>query len=79
MTLKRVNVKCMAILRVRLLGGFVITYDDQEVTSINAARMQSLLAYLVLHCDAPQSRQHIAFALWPDSTEEQARTTCVRC
>ncbi len=64
----------MATLRVRLLGGFVITYDDQVVTSVNTARLQSLLAYLVLHRDTPQSRQHVAFALWPDSTEEQART-----
>jgi len=33
-----------------------------------------LLAYLVLHRDAPQLRQHLAFRLWPDSTESQART-----
>jgi DNA-binding SARP family transcriptional activator/tetratricopeptide (TPR) repeat protein len=64
----------MATLHVRLLGGFVITYDDQVVTSVNTARLQSLLAYLVLHRDTPQSRQHVAFVLWPDSTEEQART-----
>jgi DNA-binding SARP family transcriptional activator len=36
--------------------------------------MESLLAYLLLHRDAPQPRQHLAFVLWPDSTERQART-----
>src|SRR5204862_85476 len=39
-----------------------------------AARAESLLAYLVLHRDAPQPRQRLAFLLWPDSTEPQART-----
>lgn len=67
-------VKPMATLHIRLLGGFVITYDEQVVMSVNAARLQSLLAYLALHREVPQSRQHIAFAFWPDSTEEQART-----
>lgn len=33
-----------------------------------------MLAYLVVHCDAPQSRQHLAFIFWPDSSEAQART-----
>ena len=36
--------------------------------------MQSLLAYLVLHGDAAQSREHLAFLLWPESSESQART-----
>ncbi len=47
---------------------------DTPVTNVNTARLQSLLAYLVLHRDAPQSRQHLAFLFWPDSTEAQART-----
>jgi DNA-binding SARP family transcriptional activator len=36
--------------------------------------MQSLLAYLMLHKDAPQTRAHLAFLFWPDTTEAQART-----
>jgi DNA-binding SARP family transcriptional activator len=36
--------------------------------------MESLLAYLLLHRDVRQPRQHLAFLLWPDSTESQART-----
>jgi DNA-binding SARP family transcriptional activator len=40
---------------------------------IDSPRLQSLLAYLVLHRTAPQSRQHLAFLFWLDSTEAQAR------
>ncbi len=37
-------------------------------------RAESLLAFLLLHRDAPQPRQRLAFLVWPDSGEEQART-----
>ena len=36
-------------------------------------RAQSLLAYLALHRDTPQSRGRVAFLVWPDSSEAQAR------
>jgi DNA-binding SARP family transcriptional activator/predicted ATPase len=42
--------------------------------SINTNRLQSLLAYLILHGDGPLPRERLAFALWPASTESQART-----
>ena len=41
---------------------------------IDTPRLQSLLAYLILHRDAPQSRAHLAFIFWPDTSEAQART-----
>jgi DNA-binding SARP family transcriptional activator len=58
----------------RLLGGFELTYGDAHVGAINAPRLQTLLAYLLLHRSCPQSRRHLAFLFWPDSTEAQART-----
>jgi DNA-binding SARP family transcriptional activator len=61
-------------LYIHLLGDFRLAYDGEPVTTVNTARLQSLLAYLLLHREAPQSRQHLAFLLWPDSTERQART-----
>jgi DNA-binding SARP family transcriptional activator/predicted ATPase len=61
-------------LRIRLLGEFKIVADNKLIPGFNAERPQSLLAYLLLHLHAPQSRQHLAFLLWPDSTECQART-----
>ncbi len=60
-------------LHIRLLGDFSLLYSDQQVTSLNTMRLQSLLAYLVLHHDVPQHRQHLAFLFWPDTTEAQAR------
>jgi hypothetical protein len=48
-------------LHLRLLGDFSLLYNDQQVTSLNTVRLQSLLAYLVLHRDVPQQRQHLAF------------------
>lgn len=41
---------------------------------LDVPRLQSLLAYLAIHQSAPQSRAHLAFMLWPDSMEAQART-----
>ena len=63
----------MPILRIRLLGGFNLSYDDSPVQAINTARLHSLLAYLLLHRDVPQRRQHLAFLFWPDAGEVQAR------
>src|SRR5229473_6182879 len=60
-------------LHIRLLGEFSLIYSDQQVTSLNTTRLRSLLAYLVLHRDVPQQRQHLAFLFWPDATEAQAR------
>src|SRR5919109_1362590 len=62
------------ILHVRLLGGVDLRLGEVQVPPLDSARAESLLAYLLLHRDAPQQRQHLAFTLWPDSAEPQART-----
>jgi len=61
-------------LHVHLLGDFRLVYGDRIVTDVNTPRLQSLLAYLLMHREAPQPRYHIAFQFWPDSTEAQALT-----
>src|SRR6266568_4801824 len=60
-------------LRAVLIGGFAVGVGDGPLASGATPRIQSLLAYLLLHRHTPQSRQHLAFMLWPDSTETQAR------
>ena len=60
-------------LRIHLLGDFLLVSGEAPVP-MPVARAQSLLAYLLLHRDAPQGRSHLAFLLWPDSTEAQAHT-----
>ncbi len=62
----------MADLHLQLFGAFHLAAGDEPSRQPLQARAQSLLAYLILHRQAPQSRQHIAFLLWPDSNEEQA-------
>jgi DNA-binding SARP family transcriptional activator len=61
-------------LNIRLLGDFRLDHGDTPLTGVNTPRLQSLLAYLLLHRDAPQSRAHLAFQFWPDSTDAQARS-----
>ncbi|MEO6893338.1 MAG: BTAD domain-containing putative transcriptional regulator, partial [Ktedonobacteraceae bacterium] len=62
-------------LHLHLLGDFMLVSGDTPVMSINSPRLQSLLAYLVLHRAAPQDRSHVAFLLWPDSSEERAHAS----
>ncbi len=61
-------------LHVRLLGGFRLIHGDVPVTAVDSPRLQSLVAYLGLHRDVPEPRRHLAYLLWPDSDEAQART-----
>jgi DNA-binding SARP family transcriptional activator len=59
-------------LTIHLLGSFRITAGDTAAAGFDQARVQRLLAYLLLHRRAPRSRQQIAFTLWPDTPDEQA-------
>jgi predicted ATPase/DNA-binding SARP family transcriptional activator len=64
----------MPTLHIHLLGDFRLIYGEALVRTINAPRLHALLAYLLLHRDAPQPRHHLAFLLWPDTSDAQART-----
>ena len=57
-----------------MLGGLRLRYDGRGVTTVNTSRLQALFAHLVLNAGTLQSREHLAFLFWPDSTESQART-----
>src|SRR5207237_666202 len=61
-------------LHIRLLGALDLRYGENPLPAFESARAESLLAYLLLHREAPQPRQRLAFLLWSDSTEQQART-----
>lgn len=62
-----------ARLEVRLLGAVEIILDGRHLRAFNSLRLQRLLASIVLRKD-PQHRSRLAFELWPDSDEPQART-----
>ena len=65
-------------LQIALLGDFRLVYGSSscitELHSVNTARLQALLGYLLLHRAAPQARDHLAFLFWPDTNEAQALT-----
>lgn len=64
----------MLALQVRLLGQFCLCQGDTTLAGVNTSRLRSLLAFLIMHCESPQSRHYTAFCLWPDSSESQAQT-----
>jgi DNA-binding SARP family transcriptional activator len=63
------------MLQICLLGGFELLYGEQSIALSHSLRQQALLAYLVLHRAAPQSRLAVASALWPDSPERRAQSS----
>jgi DNA-binding SARP family transcriptional activator/predicted ATPase len=61
-------------MRISLFGNLRISLAGRPVTAINTNRLHSLVAFLILHGDAPLPRERLAFMLWPASSESQART-----
>jgi len=66
------------VLQIKLLGGFDLTYGSESITDVMSDRLQALIAYLVLNRHIAESRQHLAFLFWSDSSDSQARTNLRR-
>ena len=62
-----------ARLEVRLLGVAEIILDGRRLRAFNSLRLQRFLALIAIRRDL-QHRSRLAFELWPDSNEPQART-----
>jgi DNA-binding SARP family transcriptional activator len=62
-----------ARLEVRLLGAVDVVLDGRRLGAFNSLRLQRFLALIALRPDL-QHRARLAFELWPDSLERQART-----
>jgi len=60
-------------LRVRLLGAVQVVLDGRRLRAFHSLRLQRFLALIALR-RVPQHRSRLAFELWPDSGEGQART-----
>ncbi|MFC7657449.1 hypothetical protein ACFQV8_14700 [Pseudonocardia benzenivorans] len=65
------------MLQVNLLGEQSVT-DDTGTVRARSSRALALIGFLVVHADAPQTRQRLAAQFWPDSTDEQALTNLRR-
>jgi DNA-binding SARP family transcriptional activator len=62
-----------ARLAVRLLGAVEVILDGRRLHAYDSLRLQRCLALIALRSE-PQHRSNLAFELWPDSDEHQART-----
>src|SRR5439155_1128149 len=62
-------------LEVRLLGHFRLSREGRPLHGVATGRLQSLLAYLLLHADAPRPRAHLSFTFWPEAPESTASIT----
>jgi DNA-binding SARP family transcriptional activator len=69
----RVSGEPPARLEVRLLGAVEVILDGRRLGAFNALRLQRFLALIAMRRDL-QQRSRLAFELWPDSDERQART-----
>jgi len=59
-------------IRLRLLGPFNVTLDDQPMPPLRSRSGLHLLALLALHANREVARDWLAGTLWPDSLEEQS-------
>ena len=62
------------VLTVRLLGRVSVIRDGAVAAAFGSGPLLRLLAALTLRRGVPVSRTELAFRLWPDSSEAQART-----
>ncbi len=72
-TERNVGGESPARLEVRLLDAVEVILDGHRLGAFNSPRLQRFLALITLRRDL-QHRSRLAFELWPDSDEPQART-----
>jgi DNA-binding SARP family transcriptional activator/tetratricopeptide (TPR) repeat protein len=65
-------------LRIHLFGQPRFVFEGAPFRYSAPPKATSLVAYLLLHRDAPLSREKLAFTLWEDDTEEDARANLRR-
>lgn len=65
----------MARLKVYLAGHFRATLDDQPLSSFRSAKVEALLAYLVLEGGVLLPRPHLAELLWSGYASKTARAS----
>lgn len=63
----------MATLDVSLLGKFCVEHQGKIVTGLDAAKVQEVFSYLLLHRGRSHSREAIASTLWGNNSIGQAR------
>src|SRR5512146_1164897 len=65
----------MAELEIALLGSFKASYNSQPLPGFRYDKVRALLAYLAVERERPHRRDELVGLFWPDSAEEDARTS----
>src|SRR4051812_2998614 len=61
-------------LQIQLLGGFLVTLNQQPVRAFRTAKTRALLAYLAVEADREHSRASLATLLWGEVGDSAAKT-----
>ena len=64
----------MAQLRMNLFGAFRASLDEMPITKFRSMKNQALLAYLALEANRAHARSTLADLLWPEESQDAART-----
>ena len=75
---KRAGAAHRGHLRIALFGNLLLSVDGRRIRFAVRPMVVPLLAYLVLKAAQPTPRDELAFALWPDDPEDEARTNLRR-
>ncbi len=65
----------MASLKIVLFGTFKVNCNGQPLPGFRYDKVRALLAYLAVENDRPHRRDELVGLFWPDSPEEDARTS----
>lgn len=63
----------MTVLNINLLGKLRAQVVEQELTGLEARKVQELFCYLLLYRDRPHCRETLAGVLWGDQTSVQSK------
>ncbi len=63
----------MNTMRVHLFGRFRVELDREELTGLEAGKLQVLLSYLLIHHSRSHSREALASMLWGNQSTAQSR------
>lgn len=66
------------MLKIHLLGQFRLVWQNTPLKFSSLPKSLPLWAYLLLHRDQPVSRETLAFTLWPDVPEKEAKANLRR-
>lgn len=66
------------MMQISLMGSLQVLVNQVSVDGLRGQRVRSIFAYLILHAETAVSRSELAGLLWPEISENQARTNLRR-